>query len=93
MLRFFNSILDLEGYFFLLLTSRFFLPFILLIFKCIYNFPSFQSYIYLYIETQGLVSFTEGVVLYLRTGGRPDIRIILYQTSLRMRHDLNRVER
>jgi hypothetical protein len=43
----------------------FFLRFIPLILKCIYNFPSFQSYIDLYIETRGRVSFTGGVVLYL----------------------------
>jgi hypothetical protein len=67
MLRFVNSILDPRGYFFLLLTSRFFLLFILLIFKCIYNFPSYQSYIHLYIETRGPVSFIGGVVLNLRT--------------------------
>jgi hypothetical protein len=76
MLRFFNSILDPGGYFLLLLTSRFLYSFILLIFKCIYNFPSFQSYTNLYIETRGLVSYTEEVVLYLRTGGRLALRII-----------------
>lgn len=30
----------------------------------------------LYLETRGLVSFIRGVVLYLRTGGIPDVRII-----------------
>jgi hypothetical protein len=89
MLRFFNSILDPGGYFFLLLTSRFFLLFILLIFKYIYNFPSFQSYTHLYIETLGLVSFIEGVVLYLRTQGRPDVRILPCQAYLRKGQDLN----
>jgi hypothetical protein len=50
-LRLFNDILNPGGYFFLLLTSRFFVLFILLICKCIYNFPSFQSSTHVYIET------------------------------------------
>jgi hypothetical protein len=92
-LRFFNGILGPGGYFFLLLISRFFLLFILLIFKCKYNFPSFQSYTHLYIETPYLVFFIERAVFYHRTRGRPDVRIIPYQAHLRKEHDLNRIER
>jgi hypothetical protein len=93
MLRFFNGILDPGGYFFLLLTSRFLYFFVLLIFKCIYNFPSFQSYTHLYIETRELVSYTGEIVLYLRTQGKLDVRIIHSQEYFRMAQDLNRVER
>jgi hypothetical protein len=93
MLKFFNGILDPRGYFFFLSTSLFFfLLFILLIFKCIYNFPSFQSYTHFNIETQGLLFFIVGVVLYLRIGGRPDIRMIRHQVHFRKGQDLNRVE-
>jgi hypothetical protein len=92
-LRVCNCILDPRGYFFLLLTNRFCFLFIYLIFKCIYNVLSIQSYIHLYIETRGLVSITGGGSVYLSTGSRLDVRIIPSQVHLRKRQGLNRVER
>jgi hypothetical protein len=54
----------------------------------------FVSILYknLYIETRGLISSRGKVVVYLRTGGIPDEKIILDDAHLLKGQNINRVK-